>query len=425
MNKLIFLILPVEGHFNPFVPIIHECTKQGYQVICMTGSKFKNPVEKTGATFHNLPEKWDPGENDLYDLLPELKKRSGLSQIKYYLKHLLFDQVPDTIEALKELLDNFPADVLISDTFMVATGWITELGGPPNVRLSVLPLFLPGKNIPPTGLGRMPGKSFFSKLGNRFLNILVEKFVFNEVQKYANRIRARHNLNPYKDSFIKHGIKQPDLVLHTSIAAFEYPRKEYPRNFHFIGTTVLPPRDDYSLPEWWGEMENDFPIVLINQGTIAVDYNNLIKPAIEGLKDENINVIAVPVNNGEIADLPKNVHTEPYIPFGNLLPQVDIMITNGGFGGTQNALAHGIPVIIAGATEDKMEVAARVAYSGAGINLRKQQPSPKDIKSAVKKILNDPLYRHKAGELKSLYKRYDAPILAVKYIKNLIEQKKR
>jgi len=68
------------------------------------------------------------------------------------------------------------------------------------------------------------------------------------------------------------------------------------------------------------------------------------------------------------------------------------MISNGGMGGTQNALAHGIPVIIAGATEDKMEVAARVEHSGAGINLRQQSPSATEIKKAVHRILHNPTF---------------------------------
>ena len=36
------------------------------------------------------------------------------------------------------------------------------------------------------------------------------------------------------------------------------------------------------------------------------------------------------------------------------------MLTNGGYGGVQYALAHGVPLVVAGDTEDKPEVAARV-----------------------------------------------------------------
>jgi UDP:flavonoid glycosyltransferase YjiC (YdhE family) len=127
--KIVILIEPAEGHFNPFVPIITKFVEQGYQVVCMTGSNFKERVEKTGATFHNIPSNWDPEDKDIFDIFPELKKRRGLSQIKYYLKHILFEQVPDVLNALKEILENFEADVVICDSFMIAGGWMTELGG--------------------------------------------------------------------------------------------------------------------------------------------------------------------------------------------------------------------------------------------------------------------------------------------------------
>jgi UDP:flavonoid glycosyltransferase YjiC (YdhE family) len=72
-----------------------------------------------------------------------------------------------------------------------------------------------------------------------------------------------------------------------------------------------------------------------------------------------------------------------------------------------------------------MEVAARVEYSGAGINLGKKQTRPEDITKAVRKILKDPSYRNTAQKLKSIYAQYDAPSHAVRYIKNLIEHKNK
>ena len=88
----------------------------------------------------------------------------------------------------------------------------------------------------------------------------------------------------------------------------------------------------------------------------------------------------------------------------------------GGLGGVQNALAHGIPLIIAGVTEDKMEVAARVENTGAGINLRKQRPSVAEIKNAVNCILQNPEFKQKAGEMQADY--------ATKYMYNTMGIKK-
>jgi UDP:flavonoid glycosyltransferase YjiC (YdhE family) len=96
------------------------------------------------------------------------------------------------------------------------------------------------------------------------------------------------------------------------------------------------------------------------------------------------------------------------------------MVTNGGFGGVQNALAHGVPLVIAGASEDKMEVAARVEHAGAGINLRTKKPTPEAIRYAILNVLSDSAYKQHASQLQQDFARYDAPILAVEYVEELI-----
>lgn len=420
MNKILILISPVEGHFNPFVPIIKKLTERGHEVYCLTGRIFKNKINSAGADFIPIPTKWDPGEQEIYDFFPELKKKKGLAQIKYYLKHIMFDAIPDSLEIVHATLKTFPADLIIGDNFMLAAIMISKMGGPPNVRLSVLPLSLPGKNLPPPGLGLLPGKTFFTKLRNNLLRKIFDKLLFDDLQKYLNDIRTKVGLLPVAKDFQMKSFESINLYLHMSIPSFEYSHEKLPGNLRFIGPVILPPQQDYKKPEWWGKMEQGLPVVLINQGTVAKNPEDLLYPAIEALKDENMLVLAVPLAEGETKNLPKNVHAEKYIPFGNILPHVSLMISNGGFGGTQNALAHGIPVIIAGATEDKMEVAARLENSGAGINLRKRKPHPKDIKKAVMKILSDSSYKKRAMELKKEYAKYDAPTLAVELIEDLV-----
>lgn len=92
------------------------------------------------------------------------------------------------------------------------------------------------------------------------------------------------------------------------------------------------------------------------------------------------------------------------------------MLTNGGYGGVQMALAQGVPVIVAGTTEDKPEVAARVAWSGAGIDLKSATPSPASVRAAVRRVLGDPSFRNRARELAEEHARYDAVPMAVSLI---------
>jgi UDP:flavonoid glycosyltransferase YjiC (YdhE family) len=82
------------------------------------------------------------------------------------------------------------------------------------------------------------------------------------------------------------------------------------------------------------------------------------------------------------------------------------MVTNGGWGGTLAALGHGIPLVIAGGDLDKPEVAARVAWAGAGVNLRTGTPRADAVRAAVWQVRGDPAYRAAAravaAELASL-----------------------
>ncbi|WP_366053941.1 nucleotide disphospho-sugar-binding domain-containing protein [Microcoleus sp. PH2017_34_RAT_O_A] len=73
--------------------------------------------------------------------------------------------------------------------------------------------------------------------------------------------------------------------------------------------------------------------------------------------------------------LPENLRLAQFIPFYHLMPYVDVMVTNGGFGGVQIALSHGVPLVVAGATEEKPEIAARVAWGSVGINLKTGRPA--------------------------------------------------
>ena len=109
--------------------------------------------------------------------------------------------------------------------------WITALGGPPSVGVSVLPLSLPGKNIAPYGLGLLPGVSFFSKLRNNLLTKIFDNLLFRDVQNYVNKIRKDVGLPSYGKKFFIKALEDPNLLLHMSIPSFEYPRNEFPANF--------------------------------------------------------------------------------------------------------------------------------------------------------------------------------------------------
>jgi len=419
MARFLITTDPSVGHVTPCTPIARKLVERGHEVVWITGRQYKDKVEATGARFHPLPKEIDPGEMEIYDFYPEMKERKGLAQIKWIMKHILLDACVPLIESIDTVLAHFPADVIVGDTVAFALGFKSEMGGLPFTIISLLPLALPSRDTPPFGLGLLPGKNLITKTRDRLLNVLIDYILLRDVATYANNVRRELGLDPLNGPFMSAMWQLPSLIMHISTPAFEYPRSDLPEHFHFVGPIIPEPDHAFQPLHWWSHLKGSGPVILVNQGTVAKNLDDLIVPTIKGLKDQQMLVVAVPVKEGELGELPEHVRAVPFIPFGHLLPHVNVMVTNGGYGGTQFALAHGIPLVVAGETEDKMEVAARVEWAGAGINLRKQHPSPGEVRDAVKEVLVNPVYRENAKRIQSDFAKYDAPARAAELLEAL------
>jgi len=423
MARFLMTTDPAVGHVTPCMPIARKLVERGHEVVLITGRQYREKVETIGARFHPLPKESDPNGMEYYDFCPEVRGLKGLAFVKYYIKHILLDACSREIEAIDTVLTDFPADVLVGDTVKFAPYFRSEMGGPPSAMISLLPVSVASRDTAPFGFGLLPGKNLITKTRNRLLNLLTYHVLLRDVTKYANDTRRELGLKPLNAPVFTDTGKPPSLIMHISTPAFEYPRSDQPESVHFIGPILSEPDHAFEPPYWWSDLNGSESVILVNQGTVAKNLDDLIVPTIEGLNDEQMLVVAVPVKEGQLGELPEHVRAEPFIPFGNLLPHVNVMVTNGGYGGTQMALAHGIPLVVAGETEDKMEVAARVEWAGAGINLRKQRPSPGEVRDAVKEVLVNPVYRENARRIQSDFAKYDAPTRAAELLEALASGK--
>jgi UDP:flavonoid glycosyltransferase YjiC (YdhE family) len=95
-------------------------------------------------------------------------------------------------------------------------------------------------------------------------------------------------------------------------------------------------------------------------------------PAIRALQSDPRNVLVVispyrrEIEAQTGSSVRSNVLFVEFLPYHLILPQLRLLITNGGHGSITQALSHGVPLLCAGQTED---TAARVSWAGAGIGL--------------------------------------------------------
>lgn len=60
-------------------------------------------------------------------------------------------------------------------------------------------------------------------------------------------------------------------------------------------------------------------------------------------------------------------------------------------------MSFGIPLVTAGLTADKADVNARVAWSGVGIDLATNEPTPQALRDAIRTVLDKPNFRSRAS----------------------------
>ncbi|RCJ15745.1 hypothetical protein A6S26_34000 [Nostoc sp. ATCC 43529] len=424
MARFLIGTTPIFGHVNPTLPIVHKLVERGHEVWWYTGEVFKSRVEATGARYVPMVSAFD--YSDLKNVPKHLEEErealpSESAKLVFDFKHFLLDLTVGHVKDFQEILRQFPADVLLSDCAFLGASWVHEKGGPIWATLGVTALFISSCDTAPHILGLQPDSSALGRLRNNILNWVYKRVLLRNLTRYMNSVRTSIGLPPTQKDFVSAGVS-PFLYLQQTIPAFEYPRSDLPPQVHFIGTSLAKPSADFTFPSWWEDLKGDKPVILVTQGTLPNDKtDSLIVPTIEALANEDVLVVAT--TGGQRIKLdryPANTRIKDYIPYSHLMPHVDIVVTNGGYNGVQEALAHGIPVVTAGTTEDKSETCARVQWSGVGINLKIDNPTPKQIKDAVKKILATSDYRQKAQLFQAEIASYDTPILAATLLEQLV-----
>jgi UDP:flavonoid glycosyltransferase YjiC (YdhE family) len=161
---------------------------------------------------------------------------------------------------------------------------------------------------------------------------------------------------------------------------------------------------------------------LVTQGTVANhNFGLLIAPTLAALANEP-DVLVVATTGGRPVEaipgaVPPNARVASFLPFEWLLPRVNALVTNGGYGSVNQAMSFGVPLVTAGMTEDKADVNARVAWSGVGVNLATNEPTQEALRAAVRTVLDRPAYRLRASQMADEFGRIDTRSAVLSIIK--------
>ncbi|WNG91286.1 glycosyltransferase [Mycobacterium sp. ITM-2016-00318] len=408
MPEILIAALSPIGHIGPLLNVARGLVDRGDRVTALSGADRANQIRAVGATPATLPPQGDL-DLALLDSDTGREQTSGIKRLNFDVVRLFVAPMPHQAKALAELLAQRRFDAILADYgfFGVLPFTLGErTARPPVLLYSTTPLMISSRDTAPAGLGLPPSTSTLGRLRNRALNVLSHRVLLRQSQKATNYQLNRLNSRELPMFLFDSGVLADRLIAPT-VPEFDYPRTDLPANVRYVGMVDPTPTATFNPPLWWPKLDGDRPVVHVTQGTIDnTDFGRLLQPTIEALADENVMVVATtggpPVSELGFS-LPPNIYVAEYLPHDLLLPKVDVMVTNGGYGAVQRALSTGVPLVVAGDTEDKPEVAARVAWSGAGIDLRTGAPTDKAIRHAVREVLGDGRYLSRARELEVAY----------------------
>lgn len=419
MARLLIVTLPITGHFSPLDPIARRLVQRGHSVWWYTGSRFQRRVESTGATYVPMDAGHDYDDRDLDTAFPGRSGLSDLGQVKFDVCRLFIGDSFLQLQDLRRFVADNPIDLIVADVASGGPSLFHELGGPPFASIGVTALAVPSRDTAPFGSRLFPSASTVGRLRNRFLYAVIDRFLFRGIGREYSRKRREIGLPSYTGS-VYQPFNSPYLFLQPTVPEFEYPRSDLSHTIRFVGPLLPDPPAQVQLPDWWGELDKQ-TVVYVTQGTWAARPDELILPTMEALKHQDVLVVVTSSGKAIPADqIPSTVRIATFLPYRDLLPKVDLMVTNGGYGGVNFALAFGVPLVVAGTTEEKPEIASRVAWSGAGINLKTSHPTVDRLRSAVREVLANSSYRERARAIQASMARHDAPAESAALLEDVI-----
>lgn len=423
--------VPVIGHFESMRAIAADLVTQRFKVSFLTASCFRSRIEPTGCRFVSLDGEADFDWDHHEQVAPAMNHRALLQQfssspqngLNYALVTFFIAQMVSQFKSVQKFLAEanslHPEElvIMLQDGFFM--GALPPLLGAPGLKpaglisVGLFPLVFSSIDTAPFNTALPPDSSEEGRRRNAILNKEAQTVIYGPSQEvFVTKLKEAGATDT--SLFILDAMcLKPDLFLQLSIPQLEYPRSDAPKTLRFIG--ALPPgrREAMPLPEWWDEVvRHEKKLVVVTQGTVANDPSELILPTITALASRaDVTVVTTLVRGETIANFtpPSNVRIAKWVPYDQLFKYTDCVVSNGGFGTIQQALVVGVPLVLAGETEDKPEGCARTAWSGAAIDLRKARPEVEEVRDAVEYVLFDKEQKVKkrAEELKAEYARYD------------------
>ncbi len=358
--RYLFLALPLPGHVYPMAAVAATLTQRGHDVAWAGSESFLRPLLGDGATVYPIPLRAHRGQSE-----------RGMAATKSRWDGYIVPHARVTRDRVASAVEDFRPDVLLVDQHAIAGALAAHRYGLrwASAAPTTMELTRPYRALPKVEAWIQ------DRLGSMWTDA------------------GLPGTPPHDLRFSPHL-----LIAFTGTALTG--ELDWPRNARLVGPALAPRAPDPEFPwEWLDPLRSK---VLVTVGTLSMDlakgFYERVLVALRPLGERLQAVVVAP--DGAIGEVPEHVLVRRRVPVLDLLPHLDAVVSHGGLNTVCEALAHGVPLIVAPIKGDQPINASQVAAAGAGIRVSFDRIRPEPLRSAVLAVLDDPAYRAAADRIR-------------------------
>jgi zeaxanthin glucosyltransferase len=353
VSRFLLVVPPLAGHVNPAIAVGHALAGRGHDVAWACPETFIRPLVGSGAVVYRTGMRLYRPQGDC-----------GAAAMKSLWEGFIVPFARFTLPAVEHAVQAYRPDVVVVDQHAVAGAMVARRHG---LRWASL---APGSMELTRPYRALPRVDAW-------------------IRGHCAMLCAEAGLPP-DEAFDPRF--SPHLVLACTTAALTGD-VVFPDHFALVGPMLAGRPSGPDFP--WDRLDAGRRHVLVTVGTLAADiakdFYAMAAGAMAPLGGRLQAIVVAPA--GSLPDLPPHILTTAQAPLLELMPHLDAVLCHGGMNTVGEALAHGIPLVIAPIRHDQPVTAAQVVAAGAGIRVRFARAGAAQLRAAVTAVLDDPAYR--------------------------------
>lgn len=390
-RRFLFVVPPLVGHTLPTIAVARELTERGHEVAWAGHADVAGPLLPAGARLFDVGG--PGGAATMADLTERSRGLRGAEAFRFLWEDFLIPLAHAMVPGVEAAIEGFGPDVLVADQQALAGALVARR------RL------LPWATSATTSAELTDPFELMPKLADwaRFCLFELQRD-FGVPEPEARRGDLR---------FSDH------LVLAFTTEALVGPAERYGGQYAFVGPSigVRPVVADFPF-EW---LDLNRRLVLVSLGTVNRDagarFFSTVVEAVAPLSDQ-LQVVLV-ASPDAVPDPPEHVLVRAFVPQLELLAQTEAVICHAGHNTVSEALAHGVPLVVAPIRDDQPVVAQQVVDAGAGIRVRYGRVGPLELRRALTDVLDDPAYRTAAEQVGASFEAAGGAVAAADRLEKL------